>query len=84
MKYNILFFIITLLGCTHSNKNQSQNHQIETIDQLISNWHQSAANANLDEYMNLMDSSFIYVGTDATEKWSKKEFTKFCKPKLIR
>ena len=80
MKYSILFFIITLLGCTHSNKNQSESHQIETIDQLISNWHQSAANANIDVYMNLMDSSFIYVGTDATEKWNKKEFTTFCKP----
>ena len=80
MKYSILFFAITFLGCTHSNKNQSESYQIETIDQLISNWHQSAANANLDEYMNLMDSSFIYVGTDATEKWSKKEFAIFCKP----
>ncbi|MDG1046688.1 MAG: nuclear transport factor 2 family protein [Bacteroidia bacterium] len=80
MKYSILFFAITFLGCTHSNKNQSESYQIETIDQLISNWHQSAANANLDEYMNLMDSSFIYVGTDATEKWSKKEFALFCKP----
>ena len=72
MKYSILFFAITFLGCTHYNKNQSESYQIETIDQLISNWHQIAAKANLDEYMNLMDSSFIYVGTDDTEKWSKK------------
>ena len=80
MKHSVLLIIITLLGCTHSNKNQSESHQIETIHQLISNWHQSAANANLDEYMNLMDSGFIYVGTDATEKWSKKGFATFCKP----
>lgn len=80
MKYSILFFTITFLGCTHSNKNQPESYQIETINQLISNWHQNASNANLDEYMNLMDSSSIYVGTDATEKWSKKEFAKFCKP----
>ena len=30
--------------------------------------------------MKLMDSSFVYVGTDASEKWTKDEFSTFCKP----
>jgi hypothetical protein len=80
MKYSILFFIITFLGCSPPNRSQLKNHQIETIDQLISNWHQDASNANLGGYMRLMDSSFVYVGTDASEKWTKDEFSTFCKP----
>jgi hypothetical protein len=27
-----------------------------------------------------MDHDCIYIGTDATEKWSKDEFRSFCKP----
>lgn len=80
MKYSILFFIIIFLGCSPPNRSQLKNHQIVTIDQLISNWHQDAANANLGGYMRLMDSSFVYVGTDASEKWTKDEFSTFCKP----
>jgi hypothetical protein len=34
----------------------------------------------MEDYFNLMDSNFIYTGTDATENWTKAEFKDFCEP----
>jgi hypothetical protein len=50
------------------------------INKLLDNWHQSAAKADLDTYINIMDSGAIYIGTDPTENWTREEFATFCKP----
>lgn len=46
----------------------------------MNEWHRDAANANLEGYIGLMDSTCNYIGTDATENWKRDEFAAFCKP----
>ena len=52
----------------------------QTINTLLDNWHKAAAEVNFDNYFNLMHDESIYIGTDATENWNKKQFQAFAKP----
>lgn len=57
-----------------------QDSLISRLDRKMLQWHKSAGEANFEGYFTPMDSSFIYLGTDPSERWSKTEFAEFCKP----
>ncbi len=71
-----VYFIIAmvLVSC-----NAVENNP-EDLDKIIDKWHRDVAEFRLDEYFALMDDSFIFLGTDPSERWSKSTFHKFCKP----
>lgn len=50
------------------------------LDQLIDDWHKAAANADFEAYFELMDESFVFLGTAPGERWIKKDFADFSKP----
>jgi ketosteroid isomerase-like protein len=52
----------------------SQIDEKEQISELIDLWHKAAEIADKDSYFNFMDDEGIFLGTDATERWTKKEF----------
>lgn len=68
----------------YSNGDISKNEHLEIerkeVNQLINDWHLAATNAKIENFFSLMSDSCIYKGTDKTERWSKTEFYKFCKP----
>ena len=81
----IAFFSLSLLfiscdqkvnSLTDSNKKQL----ISSADSLLTNWHIAASEANFDHYFGKMDSISIFIGTDASENWSKEKFESFSKP----
>lgn len=75
----LLFFAGMFAGCAHRSQPNSESIKVE-IDQLLNGWHRSAATANFDAYFGALDSLSVYIGTDATEVWSKKQFAEFSKP----
>ena len=56
----------------------AQNKEI--INTTLDNWHKAAAEANFDNYFNVLTDDAIYIGTDATEIWNKNQFESFAKP----
>ncbi len=78
MKYLIIFSVL-FSSCTTSNT-VDQNALSNEVGSLIEQWHRDAANANLQGYIGLMDSTCNYIGTDATENWIRDDFASFCKP----
>ena len=50
------------------------------IHAFIDNWHLAAARADAEVFFGSMSDNSIYIGTDATERWTKKEFVSFAKP----
>ncbi|MGJ8683176.1 MAG: nuclear transport factor 2 family protein [Nonlabens sp.] len=54
--------------------------QTDSINQRIDDWHIAAAQANFDNYFNLMTRDAVFIGTDATENWQIEEFKAFSKP----
>lgn len=54
------------------------------MDAALDNWHAAAARADFDAYFDLMTSDAVFIGTDATENWQRKEFEEFSKPYFDR
>lgn len=52
----------------------------EDIHHFIDQWHQAAADAKGDLFFTSMAEDAIYIGTDASERWTKAEFMTFAKP----
>jgi len=78
MKINI--FLSLSLFALMANSTVSQNTNslpdsilVNSVNTFIDNWHKLAADADV-QYFNQMASDGIYIGTDATELWTKDEF----------
>lgn len=76
------FLCIVFFSCTNNTSIQKTNSTLEKgeIHTLLNNWHKAAAEANFENYFNAMDSVAVFVGTDASEVWNKKQFKDFSKP----
>ncbi len=52
----------------------------EKINQTLDTWHKAAAEVKFETYFNSMAEDAIFIGTDATENWIKKNFRIWAKP----
>ncbi len=77
LKQILLFIALTLSLGACKNKPDTKTKDINT---LLDNWHLAATNADLDTYFSAFDEKAIYIGTDASERWTKAEFFSFCEP----
>lgn len=50
------------------------------IAESLNNFHQAAADANTEMYFGLLTDNAIFLGTDATERWTKQSFKQFVAP----
>jgi len=74
MKKSIL---LLLLVNAFANAQISQKDQ---VSQTLDTWHKAAADANFNTYFDLMADDAIFIGTDATENWTKPDFKVWAKP----
>ncbi|WP_088340247.1 nuclear transport factor 2 family protein [Robiginitalea sediminis] len=58
----------------------AQTPEKTAIDQLLTQWHQAAADADFQGYFGLMAPNSVFIGTDASENWDKDAFMSFSKP----
>ena len=69
------FLFITYL--VHAQKNDNHKFAVGNVIDLL---HDAAAKADFDGYFNLMTENAVFIGTDASENWTKKEFQAYAKP----
>jgi hypothetical protein len=50
------------------------------INSILDDWHQAAAAAQEERYFKHFTDDAIFLGTDATERWTRDEFRKWAKP----
>ena len=77
MKYNrlvVLALFVSLLNFTALANEQ------KLIEKTLDDFHQAAANAEAKPYFNLLSDEAIFLGTDASERWTKAEFKAFVLP----
>ncbi|HET6527527.1 MAG TPA: nuclear transport factor 2 family protein [Balneolaceae bacterium] len=57
----------------------------EAVHAVLDDWHQAAAEADFERYFGYFASdSAVYMGTDATERWTIAEFKPWAKPYFDR
>lgn len=52
----------------------------KSIDAMLDNWHDAAAKADESRYFGAMAPEFVFLGTDATERWDVASFRAFGHP----
>jgi hypothetical protein len=50
------------------------------IHKFVDDWHLAATKADATAYFGAIADNGIFIGTDATERWNKKQFLGFAKP----
>ena len=75
IKYYVLILLFTsfMSGAEEITEKQA-------VASILDQFHQAAADANTDKYLNLLHDDAIFLGTDASERWTKKQFTTFVQP----
>jgi hypothetical protein len=54
------------------------------LNLFIDAWHQAATDADGDIFFGAMHEDCVYIGTDASERWTKPEFISFARPYFDR
>ncbi len=75
MKTKILLFLLLSI----SSLVLSAQNERDIIDELLSKWHQAAGDVDQQSYFDFIANDGIYIGTDATENWTKDEFFEWSK-----
>lgn len=76
-----LFILLICFGC---NSPKPTNVAKTEVNDLLDQWHKAAAEANFNDYFNLLSEDAIFIGTDATENWNKTDFMAYSKPYFDR
>ncbi len=86
MRNSLILLLVTLVFVSSCKTSKSiitkdDKTTIKTeINQILNDWHLAATEANYDNYFGKMDSISVFIGTDASENWTKKQFANFSKP----
>ena len=79
MRILALFLFVGIMSCQPVSI-PAESEVKKDVHSLLDNWHKAASEANYDNYFGKMDSISIFIGTDASENWTKPEFEAFSKP----
>jgi len=72
---NMLLLLVFFFSFSLANAQEK-----EQINKVLDAWHKAAAEANFNNYFDAMAEESIFIGTDATENWNKKDFQAYAKP----
>jgi ketosteroid isomerase-like protein len=76
----VLLFIL-MVSCEKSVPNLSDSEkQKQIIESFLNEWHLAASQANYANYFDKMAENSVFIGTDASEIWTKKQFENYSKP----
>jgi hypothetical protein len=77
-KYSTIAVCLIMLGCKSISVD---NSGLKTeVSSALNAWHKAASEANFNAYFDLMTQDAVFIGTDATENWNRKDFENFAKP----
>jgi uncharacterized protein (TIGR02246 family) len=57
-----------------------QSREQRQVDAVLDDWHQAAAAADEARYFRHFTPDAVFLGTDATERWTRDEFRKWAQP----
>ncbi|MEO0555842.1 MAG: nuclear transport factor 2 family protein [Bacteroidota bacterium] len=77
--------VLLLAACNASVKVEYDDPKADDIHKILDDWHKAAADADFEKYFSYFENdSSIFMGTDATERWTIAEFKPWSKPYFDR
>jgi ketosteroid isomerase-like protein len=73
-----LIFILVMLWCLPVFA--VANDRVAAVGKVLDAFHEAAAKADGELYFSLFADDAVFMGTDATERWSVDEFKAFAEP----
>ncbi|ROH99368.1 nuclear transport factor 2 family protein [Chryseobacterium daecheongense] len=77
--YMVMLFLLSFTGISAQSKNKFEKEKAE-ISTMLDGFNIAAAKSDYEGYFNYFADESTFIGTDATEIWSKKEFMVWAKP----
>jgi ketosteroid isomerase-like protein len=78
----VLAFVITL--CASALAGPARGGAVAEVGAVLDDWHRAAAEANLESYFGHLAPDAVFLGTDATERWTVSEFRAYAEPHFAR
>lgn len=79
----LLFSVAIHTACAPVEENVSPSEK--EVHTMLDDWHDAAAKADFERYFrHFQNDSSIFMGTDATERWTVAEFKPWSKPYFDR
>lgn len=76
--------LVAAEGCnttgSKENQNPTEEKSRQQISTMLDSFNIAAAKADFKAYFNFYTDDAIFIGTDATERWDKKDFIAYAKP----
>ena len=76
----LLLPLLVLCACASAPAPTAQRD----VNALLDAWHGAAAQPNEGEYFGAMAPEFVFLGTDATERWDREAFRTFAHPHFAK
>jgi hypothetical protein len=80
--WNLLCF--SLAAATVNSAASGNDEANAAINAVLDDWHQAAAAADEERYFRHIAPDGVFLGTDATERWTKAEFQKYAHPHFAK
>jgi hypothetical protein len=66
---------LLLASCTSMPKHDAHAfNEVVFVDDVLNNWHLAASQGEFDAYFDAMTDDSVFLGTDASERWTKDQF----------
>jgi len=79
-KWKLGITAILLLVLTHLAEAQAPADDEQLVAATLNTLHQAASDADYEAYSSVFAADAIFLGTDATERWTRDQFMGYAKP----
>lgn len=67
-------------ACRSASPSTSAADAEHAVARVLDDWHQAASVADGERYLGHMAADAVFLGTDASERWTLSAFRAFCEP----
>lgn len=82
MRQLIRGFAVAVLVTGFGTSLAAQAYDVERVGSVLDGLHEAASEADFDRYFGLYASEAVFLGTDATERWTREEFMAYTKARF--
>ena len=72
-----ILWLLLLTGCPTPNRPAADAGQVAAV---LDDWHRAASAADTERYFGHFTADAIFIGTDASERWTVEQFRAYARP----